>query len=185
MLLDARTGRERWSQWLELDGGGIEGLFGTPTPLPGGPHGGVLIAPTSWWGKDDGVIGAGPTQRDFRASERRVTSSAVVTDLDGDGVLEAILGTEAGKLLALHADGGRAELATIQGGVEATPMLADVDADGSYELLVAGNDGALRCFTTGSTAKPLISRFRGESPHNRGEYAGVKLGWTLPAQARR
>lgn len=185
MLLDVRTGRERWSQWVAQDSGGIEGLFGTPTPLPGGPRGGVLITPTSWWGKEDGVVGVGPDQRDFHATEQRVTSSAVVTDLDGDGVLEALLGTEAGKVLALHADGGRAELAVVRGGVEATPMLADVDADGTYELLVAAGDGTLHCFTTGSTARPLIPRFRGESPHNRGEYAGVKLGWKLAARGRR
>lgn len=186
MLLDARTGRERWSQWLELDSGGIEGLFGTPTPLPGGRHGGVLVAPTAWWDNNDGIIGVGPGERDFRSTEKRVTSSAVVTDLDNDGVLEAILGTETGKLLALHADGGRAELAVIKGGVEATPMLADVDKDGTYELLVAGNDGTLQCFATGSTARPLISRFRGESLHNRGELGGVKLGWTLlPMQGKR
>ena len=184
MLLDARTGRERWSQWIEQDGGGIEGLFGTPTPLPGGPRGAVLIAPTSWWDKEDGIVGVVPELRDFHSTERRVTSSGVVTDLDGDGVLEAILGTEAGKVLALHADGGRAELATLKGGVEATPMLADVDADGRYELLVAANDGTLHCFATGSTAKPLIPRFRGESLHNRGELTGVKLGWTLPARGK-
>jgi hypothetical protein len=58
-----------------------------------------------------------------------------------------------------------------------------VDKDGTYELLVAANDGTLHCFATGSKAKPLISRFRGESLHNRGELGAVRLGWG-PSGAR-
>ncbi len=180
-IADGRTGEKRWATTLEQDGGGIEGLFGTPTPLPGSP--GVLIAPTSWWGaKEDGIIGVGVDERRFKSFEGRVSASAVVTDLANDGKLEAIIGTEKGKLLALTADGGRAVLATLGGPIEAPAMLADTDGDGSYELLVASNDGKLTCFETGSKAKPFISRFRGESPHNTGAIGAVKLGWQSQRQ---
>jgi outer membrane protein assembly factor BamB len=153
-VLDGESGTELWGQTLQQDDGGIEGLFGTPVPLPGAP--GVLV----------------PAQREFKTFEDRVSASAVVTDIDNDGALEAIVGTEKGLLLALRADGGRAVLATLKGGIEAAAMLADVDTDGSSELLVASRDGLLTCFHTGSTAKPFLARSR-----NTGELGVVKLGW--------
>ena len=182
-VLDGETGNELWGQTLSQDDGGIEGLFGTPVPLPGAP--GVLIAPVAWWGKEDGVVGVGPLDRAFKTFEDRVSASAVVTDLDNDGVLEAIIGTEKGALLALHADGGRAVLGTFPGGIEAPAMLADVDHDGRYELLVAARSGMLSCFRTGSTAKPFLARFRGNDAHNRGDLGAVHLGWTAAAAMAR
>lgn len=183
---DGRTGAERWSTVLERDDGGIEGLFATPIPLAGAP--GVIVAPTAWWGEVDGVILVGAERRAYRAHEGRMSASAVVLDLDGDGSGEAILGTEEGLLLAFSADGGRAELARLGGPIEASAMIADVDDDGRQELLVAANDGTLTCLATGSTAKPQISRFRGESAHNRGDVGQVRLGWrsgqaAAPAEA--
>jgi outer membrane protein assembly factor BamB len=174
-VYDGRTGRVRWSALLEQDDAGIEGLFGTPTPLSGKP--GVLIAPTAWWDQGDGVIGVGVRQRQWRAYDGRITASAVVTDVDSDGTLEAILGSEKGNLFALRADGGIARLASRPGGIEATCLLADVDGNGSYELLVASNDGMLTCYETGSKSRPAVARFRGESAHNRGDLGQVSLGW--------
>lgn len=175
VIADGKTGSKRWATLLALDDGGIEGLFGTPTPVPGSP--GVLIAPTSWWGEWDGIIGVGVDDRRFKSLEGRVSASAVVTDLANDGKLEAIIGTEAGQVLALTPEGGRAVMAQAAGPIEATMMLADTDGDGTYELLIASNDGMLNCYETGSKTKPFISRFRGESPHNTGLIGAVKLGW--------
>ena len=174
-ILDAGTGTPRWLTRLEQDSGGIEGLFGSPVPIAGAK--GVLIAPTSWWGKEDGIIGVGVAERVFRSYEDRVTASAVVTDLDGDGTYEGIIGTENGKLLALTSDGRRAVLATLGGGIEASAFVDDTDGDGRYEILVASNDGLLTCFQTSSTIKPVLSRFRGNTPDNRGDLGTVKLGW--------
>ncbi|MBN1607703.1 MAG: VCBS repeat-containing protein [Polyangiaceae bacterium] len=175
-VYDTRTGRVRWSTVLEQDGAGIEGLFGTPVPLSGTP--GVLVAPTAWWGREgDGIIGVGARQREWRLYDGRVTASAVVTDLDGDGALEAIVGSERGNLFALRADGGMAKLAARRGGIEASCLLADIDGNGSYELLVASNDGMLTCYETGSRTVPAVARFRGATPHNRGDLGEVSLGW--------
>ncbi len=177
---DGASGNLRWGTVLQQDDGGIEGLFGTPTPLSGKP--GVLVAPTAWWGEgQDGLLGVGPSRLAFRAVEGRVSSSAVVTDLDDDGTLEAIVGTEQGVLVALHADGGYARLAQLGGAIEAPALLADVEGDGTFELLVASNDGLLTCFSTGSRARPTIPRFRGESAHNRGDLGRVSLGWSAAA----
>jgi outer membrane protein assembly factor BamB len=174
-VFDGKTGAVRWATVMRQDGGGIEGLFATPTPLPGKP--GVLVAGTAWWNEEDSVVLVGPSARMFRAFTGRVSASPIVADLDGDGRNEAIVGTEKGVLLALNVDGGRAELAKLGGPIEAPAMLADVDADGKHELLVASNDGVLTCFSTGATGKPYLSRFRGESPHNRGDLGPTPLGW--------
>ena len=181
---DGASGNLRWGTVLQQDDGGIEGLFGTPTPLSGKP--GVLVAPTAWWGEgQDGLLGVGPSRLAFRAVEGRVSSSAVVTDLGDDGTLEAIAGTEQGALVALRADGGYARLAQLGGGIEAPALLADVEGDGTFELLVASNDGLLTCFSTGSRARPAIPRFRGESAHNRGDLGRVSLGWSAAAARSR
>ena len=175
VIMDGATGQKRWLTRLEQDDGGIEGLFGTPVPLSGTP--GVLIAPTAWWGADDGVIGVGAEQRAFKSFEGRTSASAIVTDLDANGVKEAIIGTEKGKLLALSANGERFELASLAGPIEAAALLADTDKNGSFELFVASNDGLLTCFETASKTEPDLARFRGSSPHNRGDLGPVRLGW--------
>ncbi len=178
-IFDAHTGAQRWSQELSLDSGGIEGLFGSPVPLPGRP--GVLVQGTSWWGNRDGIVGVGAVQRTYRSTEGRVSSTAVVTDLDGDGTSEAILGTEAGDLVAVNADGQRWILSHV-GRIEAPAMLADVDGNGTFELLVAADDHLL-CFDTNSRTTPFISRFRGNDPHNTGQLGAVRLHWSpAPAQ---
>jgi hypothetical protein len=55
--------------------------------------------------------------------------------------------------------------------------IAVIDNDGKHELLVASNDGKLTCFATESTGKPYLSRFRGDSLHNRGDLGKTALGW--------
>ncbi|MFO0617517.1 MAG: PQQ-binding-like beta-propeller repeat protein [Polyangiaceae bacterium] len=169
-VLDLQTGRQLAAQSLSLDGGGIEGLFGSPVPLPGGGAAeGFLVAPSAWWGDEDGVTLAGPSKRVFRADAGRTTASAVVIDLDADGYPEAITVSESGAVFALNGKGQRVELATVAQKTEATPLLADVDGDGTFELIVASGDGNLTCYSTGATSKPLLSRFRGDSPRNTGE----------------
>lgn len=189
-LLDVRTGHLRWQQRLAQDGAGIEGLFGTPTPMPGG----LVVAGTSWWGgqhgaparprrgappaqSGDGVLVVGQLRRELRTYEGRVTASAVITDWDNDGQPDAILGTEAGDLLRLKPSGARIRLMHLGGAIEASAMLADVDGDGQYELLVASNDGLLTCFATPSRAKPTVGRFRGPTPDNRGDLGALDFGW--------
>ncbi len=188
-ILDAPTGVARYVQELALDQGGIEGLFASPIPLPAPSGPGFFVQPTSWWGGKrgkggrgalvDGVVLVAQAGRAYRTSEGRVTASAIVMDLDDDGSPEAIVGTEAGDLLALRSDGHRVALAKLGGSIEATALAADVDDDGSYEIVVASNDGMLTCFATSSKTKPLVPRFRGESSENRGELGAIPLGWQV------
>jgi len=190
-VLDAASGRLRYEQRLEQDSGGIEGLFASPLPLPRAAGPAWLVQGTSWWGGArgkrgadtvDGVVMVGQAGREFRSDEGRVSASPVIMDLDDDGVWEAVLGTEAGELLALGGDGTRRSLAKLGGDVEATALVADVDRDGTFELLVAARDGWLRCFRTESRTAPLVARFRGNSADNRGALTPFDWRWTLAAR---
>lgn len=192
VVFDAKTGEVRWEQALEQDDVGIEGLFASPIPVPR-KSGGVVVQPTSWWGGKrgasastsvDGIILVGQERRAFRTAEGRVSATAVVMDLDDDGSWDAIVGTEAGDLLALDAERGtRTVLAKANGGIEAPALVADVDGDGTYELLVASNDGMLTCYATGSKTKPLVPRFRGATPDNRGQLGSISVGWKVSTEA--
>ena len=185
-ILDAPTGTSRYQVDLALDRGGIEGLFGSPVPLPVNGGAGLLVQGTSWWGgkrsatrTQELVVGvdlAGQERLAFRSDEGRVSATPVVMDLGDDQMWDAIVGTETGELLALRADGTRTSLGKF-GPIEAPALIADVDGDGTYEILVASNDGMLTCLSTGSRTKPLVPRFRGETPDNRGLLGAIPLGW--------
>lgn len=189
VVFDAKTGDVRWEQALEQDDVGIEGLFASPIPVPR-KSGGVVVQPTSWWGGKrgaatsvDGILVVGQERRAFRTAEGRVTATAAVMDLDDDGSWDAIVGTEAGDLLAIDVERGtRTVIGRGNGGIEAATLVADVDSDGTYELLVASNDGMLTCFATGSKTKPLVGRFRGPTPDNRGHLGPIAMGWKVSAE---
>lgn len=187
-IFDALTGVERYHQDLEQDAGGIEGLFASPVPLPAAGSG-FIVQGTAWWGGQhagaksgdavDGIVLAGQKGREFRSNEGRVSASAVVMDLGDDGVWDAVIGSEQRELLAIGADGTRRVLAKLGGPIEAPAAISDVDGDGSFELLVASNDGQLTCLETGSRTRPLLARFRGSGSDNRGHIAGAKLSFEL------
>lgn len=189
LVLDAKTGEVRYHQTVELDGGGIDGLFASPIPLPvrGGP--GLFVQGTAWWSPkgakapkgNDGIVLLGQKKRAYRSEEGRVSATPVVMDLGDDGVWDAIVGTEVGEVLAVRGDGTKSLLAKLPGGVEASALVADVDGDGTYELLVASNDGFLSCFATGSKTMPLVPRFRGATADNRGALGAVPIGWAVSA----
>ena len=81
--------------------------------------------------------------------------------------------------MAVSADGTRRLLAKLAGSVEAPAAISDVDADGSFDLLVASNDGLLTCLETGSHTRPLLKRFRGDTSDNQGHINGAQLHFAL------
>ena len=184
-IFDAKTGTKRYEQSLGLDDGGIEGLFGSPIPLPEKDGEGVIVQATAWWGGKrgqrgtsiDGVVFAGQLRRDLKSDEGRVSATAAIVDLDDRGSWEAVIGTEAGELLSIQPSGERMLLAKLGGSIESPVLVADVDRDGTYEILVASNDGLLTCLATSSKTKPLVPRFRGETPDNRGNLGAIDLRW--------
>jgi M6 family metalloprotease-like protein len=75
------------------------------------------------------------------------TSSPVVADVDGDGVLDILVGSPRYGVLAFNGITGRqltfSPLSTL-GSISATPLVCDVDSDGRLELAVGSDDGLFR-----------------------------------------
>jgi hypothetical protein len=76
-------------------------------------------------------------------------------DLDGDGDLDLLIGTETNGLVMFRNDGSAAdprftEIGTlpVPAPAYATPVFADIDGDGDMELFVGGNGGGVQFFET-------------------------------------
>lgn len=69
-------------------------------------------------------------------------ASPAVADLDGDGMLEILIGAEDRRLYAFHADAAPVAGFPIETGAEvrSTPAVWDLDQDGSTEIVLAGWD---------------------------------------------
>jgi M6 family metalloprotease-like protein len=79
-------------------------------------------------------------------------ASPRVADLDGDGSSEVVVAAASGNVYAWHASGDpvigapaapRGFFARAEGGVSRTPAVADLDGDGSAEVIVASDAGFL------------------------------------------
>jgi M6 family metalloprotease-like protein len=74
-----------------------------------------------------------------------------VADLDGDGEAEVIVATSTGNVYAWNATGGPViplcgtfgHFAVVPEGISRTPAVADLDADGDMEVIVAADSGSL------------------------------------------
>ncbi|MEK7866087.1 MAG: protein kinase [Planctomycetota bacterium] len=130
--LDGRTGATIWN-----DLQGAEAM-GRPAVASVKGVGMVILAPLgsagveafSWPGKD--LI--------WRTPEGMgVTASPVVSDLDGDGKEEVVVGTIAGEMWVLDLATGARLWGWKLGDavIEADPAVADLDGDGSKDILIA------------------------------------------------
>ncbi|MCB9753116.1 MAG: PQQ-binding-like beta-propeller repeat protein [Myxococcales bacterium] len=164
---DARTGALRATAELEHPGGGIEGLFG---PVGWYPEAGCALVGTAWWSAGEAmycVDANGQPRWRHTVSSHKISSGAVIGDVDGKPGAEAVFGTEAGSVVALAPDGALVWSYDAGGPVECTPTLADLDGDGRTELLVAANNGNIQAVRTPGAAPPTIGYHRG-SPRNEG-----------------
>lgn len=172
-ILDGATGRELWGAHLEEDNGDSTGILASPTPIPGG----TLLVPTSRWGRTDSVVYVRAHERAYRSREGAVVASPVLA-ANREGAVEAITGTLYGELLAY--DGARGTFSSLHrlgAAIEAPPLVADVDANGLQELVVATRDGRLTALALGTGTQPWLGVARGASLHNDGVQPAVALGW--------
>jgi outer membrane protein assembly factor BamB len=178
-IFEGSDGRETWSAHVERDDGDPTGLLASPTPLPS-PRVGSLLVPTARWGKEDAVVVLRKHFRAYQSQQGRVVSSPVMGVLEpGSTVVEAVVGTARGDVIAFDATGGVGFLYHVDGAIEASPLIADVDGEGAKELIVATTDGKLYCLALHATAPPVLSRGRGDSLRNTGVLGALDLGWQL------
>ncbi len=149
--------------------GGISGLFSSPIIS----HKNQLIIGTSWWGDDDGVWQCDLDQDNFKVASDDlnelqneaknyhiagpVSSSALVADvLKKPRGMESIICTEKGEMLIFSQKGKLLKRLKLPAGVEATPLIADVDGDKKSEIILACLDGKIYCYKTKAKSKKRI-----------------------------
>ncbi len=117
-------------------------------------------------------------------------ASPAFADLDGDGDLDAVIGSRAGPLAYYRNEGNVREprfvasneaegpLMRLEVDAKSSPLLADFDLDGDADLIVGGEDGSLRYFLNLSRERNslAIARFAPQTqPFNPGDGSGNPL----------
>ncbi|MFH1403535.1 MAG: PQQ-binding-like beta-propeller repeat protein [Candidatus Altiarchaeota archaeon] len=74
-----------------------------------------------------------------------VKSSPVITDVDDDGFMELIVGSDDGGLYSLNHLGALKWVYRTGGPVRSTPLVIDLEGDGRFEVIFGSNDGMLYC----------------------------------------
>ncbi len=164
-LADASTGQVRWT--ADVD-------FGLMGPIGYYPEAGCVVVGTAWGRAEERVscLDQSSGAEKWRWVQRRanITSGFVVGDVDGSPGEELVFGTESGLLVALDREGHEVFAEQLDGPIECTPTLADVDDDGRLDVLVAANDGYLRVFRTSGFPPASIGYHRDGSTN----------GWQQP-----
>jgi outer membrane protein assembly factor BamB/flagellar hook assembly protein FlgD len=83
---------------------------------------------------------------------RNSTGSFTLDDINGDGLLEVIIGSWDGDLLCIGSD-GRERWKFKTGSVSSSPSLGDIDGDGLIEIVAGSHDGNLYCIDSDGKEK--------------------------------
>jgi outer membrane protein assembly factor BamB len=80
-----------------------------------------------------------------------VRSSPALGDIDNDGKLEVVVGSDDHKIYALNGENGSLLWSYSTGYfVRSSPSLGDIDNDGKLEVVVGSGDGNVYALSTGS-----------------------------------
>ena len=75
-----------------------------------------------------------------------IESSPAIADLDGDGKMEIIVGSDDGKLYIFNSTGHLEWSYQTGGAVHSSPAIADINNDGNLEIIVGSEDGEIYAF---------------------------------------
>ena len=81
-------------------------------------------------------------------TEDCIDSSPAIADLDGDGKMEIIVGSDDGKIYIFNSTGQVEWSYQTDGAVYSSPAIADIDNDGNLEIVVGFEDGKIYAFGT-------------------------------------
>lgn len=131
-------------------------IGGVRTMMPRGSDGPLVVAASV--GPASGSINVlNATGLRWRYSvSGQVRATPAIGDINGDGSPELLIGSTlteragnvGGWLTVMSAEGHVLRREAFAAGVEAGPVIADVDGDGFLEVLVADRSGLLHCFAT-------------------------------------
>ncbi|MFN0135573.1 MAG: PQQ-binding-like beta-propeller repeat protein [Phycisphaerae bacterium] len=116
----------------------------------------------------------------------QVRSTPAIGDVNGDGLPEMLVGSTVisptsavgGWLMVLSSDGHLLRREAFAAGVEAAPVISDVDGDGLLEVLVADRTGLLHCFETKRFGPIEWGLFGGDSRGTRNAANAYSWGQT-------
>ena len=77
-----------------------------------------------------------------------IDSSPAIADLDGEGDMEIIVGSNDGKLYIFNSTGQVDWSYQTGGAVYSSPAIADINNDGNLEIIVGSEDGKIYAFGT-------------------------------------
>jgi hypothetical protein len=159
---------------LESPEGGIQSLFSSPITTSFG----YIAIGTSWWGfgEQDGfyLIKHLYDFNDYFTYVNRVYSTSFYAYVLNTNLPQIGITTEQGELILFNDYGKQVYKLNLPAGVEATPLIADIDNDGLLEMLIATRDKYLYCFDTKSNGKVYWGQFRGNN-FNTGVYRDVTV----------
>jgi hypothetical protein len=121
-----------------------------------------------------------------------VWSAPAVADINADGVSELIVGSidrddggqEIGRVTVLSPDGHCLRRLTLKSGIEATPIVADVNGTGRLEILVADRAGWLHCYAIPGYGRVEWGLAGGDSRNTRNAEDAFKWGQLTPGRQK-
>lgn len=128
-----------------------------------------------------------------------IWATPAVADLNADGEAEAVVASivwdgdpdvlPRGRVTVFSADGHRLRQVELDAATETSPVVADVDADGKLEVLVADQRGILHCFKTERYGPVQWGLYAGDIQNTRDAWsafsygqvpAGLQWRWQFP-----
>jgi hypothetical protein len=105
-------------------------------------------------------------------------SSPALGDVDGDGKVEVVVGSDDIYIYCLSGEDGSLKWRyETEGRVESSPVLGDVDGDGEIEIVIGSNDNCVYCLTVGGNGDILWEGMRGDPLYSSRNLLNAQAFW--------